>query len=149
MRFLLSISILWLSSVTVHGVSLFSITPGNPSLNSQIAQNFFEVLLSKGTPHTLSPQQSPQGSPNASPSPSPSTNRTPPRPRHHHFPVPPYFPSISQIGPPKAVKSNGLNSGQRTGLVLLAVAGLLQIVVVSYLVVKRKQMLQVVEKYEV
>lgn len=42
-----------------------------------------------------------------------------------------------------------MNWRKRTGLVLAAVAGLLQVVVVTYLLVKRKQMLHVVEKYEV
>lgn len=41
-----------------------------------------------------------------------------------------------------------LNKGKKMGLLLASVAGLLQVVVVTYLLVKRKQMLRVVQKYE-
>jgi hypothetical protein len=42
-----------------------------------------------------------------------------------------------------------MNWKKMMGLVLAAIAGLLQVVVVTYLLVKRKQMLRVVEKYEI
>jgi len=39
--------------------------------------------------------------------------------------------------------------GKRTGVALAAVAGLLQIAIVTYLLVKRRRMLRVVKGYEI
>ncbi|KAH9300221.1 hypothetical protein KI387_011804, partial [Taxus chinensis] len=98
------------------------------------------------------PHPSPQGSPNSSPSPSPSANisanQNPPTQKRKKPHSPPYPGSaIHRTSNPRS-KDSKLNTGQMTGLVLLSIAGLLQVVVVTYLLVKRKQMMQVVEKYE-
>jgi len=45
-------------------------------------------------------------------------------------------------------KKSGINDGKRVGLLFAGIAVLLQVAMVSYLLLKRKQMLDLVRKYE-
>jgi len=124
-RIFVGISILWMSSLISAGGSLAS-----PVL---LARND----NSKPSPAlVIAPSSHPSPSPSHRQRPSSSPRPRPPRPRTR----PPRPPPLS---------SDRMNWKKTTGLVLAAIAGLLQIVVVTYLLVKRKQMLRVVEKYEV
>lgn len=122
-RIFVGISILWMSSLISSGGSLAS-----------------PVLHVRN--HNSKPSPAPViADPSLSPSPPPPPPRPPPSlpPRSSWHP--------SSHTPP--LSSDRMNWKKMTGLVLAAIAGLLQVVVVTYLLVKRKQMLRVVEKYEV
>eukprot|EP00249_Psilotum_nudum_P016640 c25922_g1_i1 orf=813-1304(-) len=66
---------------------------------------------------------------------SPHVKSKPSRRHRIHTPLPP-------------MPSNGNEKGRITGFVFIAVAGLLQVAIVSFLLAKRRQMLKVVRNYE-
>ncbi|XP_047342739.1 protein TRACHEARY ELEMENT DIFFERENTIATION-RELATED 7A-like [Impatiens glandulifera] len=85
-----------------------------------------------------------------SPAPHPSTN---PRPRP---PPPPWSPrrlpppaaappidhELAPLESPATAMKEEINQGKKIGLIFLGVAGILQIVVISFLIIKRKQLLK-------
>lgn len=137
----MGISILWTSSLISAGSPLVS--PVQKARNDKSVP-FLEgdlANLAVKPPHSPSPHPSSHPPRHRSKHPPPHSSKHP-YPSSHPSPPPSHF-------PPLLSNPNRMNWRKGTGLVLAAVAGLLQIVVVTYLLVKRKQMLRVVEKYEV
>lgn len=58
------------------------------------------------------------------------------------------FPSRRRPKKVRQHKKNGINNGKKVGLLFAGIAVLLQVAMVTYLLLKRKQMLDLVRKYE-
>jgi len=138
--FFVVIFFLWMSSL-ISGVSPLETlqtprkSPKSPSPKSPVK-----------SPGIHPSQQAPRSYKRITPSPSPLplNKSSVSSPGRRHRP-----PSHDKGANVSSSIGNRLNKGKKTGLVLASVAGLLQVVVVIYLLVKRKQLLRVVEKYEV
>ncbi|KAG2292247.1 hypothetical protein Bca52824_038916 [Brassica carinata] len=76
------------------------------------------------------------------PLPSPAPQQQPPQPRSESLPPPP---EPRRFGSPDEPKRGGLNKGETVGLVFAGLAAMLQVLVVVFLVLKRRQLLQLKE----
>jgi hypothetical protein len=87
--------------------------------------------------HNLPVDKSPASAPSGNPSPSPAPNHAPTT----------HINSTSGAAAPVSA-SPRFNSEEKTGIILAAFAALLQVVVVTYLLAKRRQMLGMVCDYD-
>lgn len=149
-------------------------TSSQPIISADISHHCFQSIPSQLSPSCEPPLSSPpinKSLPpltpappikNSLPSPPPSLspppiNKTatpppppppPPPPRPPPPPGPPGPPPFTPP-PPPVTSPDRKNMGKRTGVALAAVAGLLQVAIFMYLLVKRRRMLSVVKGYEI
>ncbi|KAG2292246.1 hypothetical protein Bca52824_038915 [Brassica carinata] len=110
-----------------------------------ICTNGFLDSVSQEPPFFAQPPPPPPPPPVAEtivPLPSPAPQQQPPQPRSESLPPPP---EPRRFGSPDEPKRGGLNKGETVGLVFAGLAAMLQVLVVVFLVLKRRQLLQLKE----